>query len=203
MLQSNIPLVGKQRLTHPWQWVDWLYLQTGKGKLFGKGWGDPELTNLVVDKSRGYENPSPIDPAFKLNTHSPAPGIKRYDYQFLSPVSQLPEEVKTARGCLILPDTFDSIYDAPVCLSMPGSGEEGYDRRIKALAIPLASQGIATLVFGKTRFYGSRRRQGQHKHHIQTVSDFMLMFYSAVQECKALVDHWQANGPKASGFDRV
>jgi hypothetical protein len=82
---------------------------------------------------------------------------------------------------------------------MPGSGEEGYDRRIKALAEPLAKQGIATLIL-ENPFYGSRRRKGQNKHFIATVSDFLLMFHTAIQECKALANHWLVNGQNRVGL---
>ncbi len=190
---------SKQVLTHPWQWVDWLYLQTSKGKLFSDGWGDDELIAQVQKDSQSFTKPASISPAFSTVEVENNPAIRRYDYAFLSPVPGLPDEIKTARGCLITPANVASIYSTPVCLSMPGSGEEGYERRIKALAEPLAKQGISTLIL-ENPFYGSRRRNGQNKHFVSTVSDFLLMFYTAIEECKALANHWFVNGQNRVGL---
>lgn len=190
---------SRQVLTHPWQWVDWLYLQTSKGKLFSDGWGDTELIAKVQKDSQAFTKPANITPVFCAVEAADNQAIRRYDYEFLSPVAGLPDEIKTARGCLITPANVDSIYATPVCLSMPGSGEEGYNRRIKALAEPLAKQGISTLIL-ENPFYGSRRRKGQDKHFVATVSDFLLMFYSAIEECKALANHWLVHGQNRVGL---
>lgn len=198
---------SKKVLTHPWQWVDWLYLQTSKGKLFSDGWGDAELIAKIQKDSQLITKPASITPVFTAVDVADNPMIRRYDYEFLSPVPGLPDEVKMARGCLIIPapsnadstSTPSSLYGTPVCLSMPGSGEEGYARRIKALAEPLAKQGIATLIL-ENPFYGSRRRKGQNKHFVATVSDFLLMFYSAIEECKALANHWLVKGQNQVGL---
>ena len=193
MNNKNLRHLDKPRLMHPWQWLDWLYLQTGKGQLFNQGWGDIEQTVEILGQNSDFGPVAAIKPTF---THTGAlsdQGPWRHECEFVSPVDYLPSETRLARACLISPVKSDAIYDLPICLSMPGSGDEGYDRRIKTLAQPLAEHGIATLVL-ENPFYGSRRRRGQNQHCVGTVSDFMLMFYCAVQECKALVHHWLSQG---------
>ena len=136
---------SKPKLSHPWQWIDWLYMQTSKGKFFSQGWGDLGLIDKVVELGLLHSEPALIKPVFtEAPELYPQNDIRCYHYQFLSPVTLLPDEVKLARGCLIMPKGHGGIYDVPICVSMPGTGDEFYDRRVKTLAIPLAKQGIAT-----------------------------------------------------------
>lgn len=181
----------KPRLSHPYQWIDWLYLQTSKEKLFQKGWGDLQIIDEIIAKSQRLT--PPVDIEITIVRQSIVNNLRLYECEFISPSLQLPAESRTARFCVVLPHDASSMFSHPVCISMPGSGEEGYARRIKTLAKPLAKKGVASIIL-ENPLYGSRKRQGQSQHYSESVSDFLLMFYSAIEECKSLIHHWTSNG---------
>jgi hypothetical protein len=75
--------------------------------------------------------------------------------------------------------------DAPLCIAMAASGEEGYARRVKLLA-PLVREGLEVLVL-ENPFYGARRRPGQPSARLPTVYEQFHMNHASVLETLGLL----------------
>lgn len=104
--------------------------------------------------------PNKID-VYNHNIYFQIEWIKRYDDeevtiaagQFDTPnpliASHLPKESKKAFIQFVLPRSWEHNHNGPkpVAIILPGTAEEGFERRRDFVSYPLAARGVATIVY--------------------------------------------------------
>ncbi|ETI40707.1 hypothetical protein F441_13868 [Phytophthora nicotianae CJ01A1] len=80
--------------------------------------------------------------------------------------------------------------DRPLVVLLPGTGEHGFLHRRTAIAIPLAKQGVATLIL-EGPFYGKRKPQQQKGSKLRRVSDLPILGQATIEEAKSLLEHFR------------
>lgn len=104
----------------------------------------------------------------------------------------LPPEIAFARLQLILPRRRTGDW-RPLVLHFAATGDEGFGRRSRALARPLARQGIASAIL-ENPYYGQRRPPGQPDSRPRTVTEFLQMSRAAQDEGLVLLEHFRRAG---------
>lgn len=84
----------------------------------------------------------------------------------------------------------------PLVILLPGTGEQGFDRRRHCLAYPLAAAGIATLIL-EGPYYGSRKPPAQVGSKLATLVDLCVLGRTTIEEGRALAA-WAARLPRAA-----
>lgn len=166
-------------------------------RLFTDGWGDLTLvdacrehTNALVADYSGGRLPD-INVEFGKERSMSGGAVK--EGRFESPMASfLPAE---ARDCV-----FEMLVPQgpvrAVVVHFPGTGDQSYAFRRHALAAPLFSAGVASLL-PMPAFYGSRRPQSQRLHYISTVADFCLQSGALIAEGLWLLDWAERQFPGA------
>ncbi|MBO6940959.1 MAG: alpha/beta hydrolase family protein [Deltaproteobacteria bacterium] len=92
--------------------------------------------------------------------------------------------------------------DAPVCLVLPATAEEGFARR-RPFARYLAAHGIGALIY-EGPYYGPRRPAGQRAALLRTVADQFAMNLATVHEAAALLRtfHDMGHDVGATGYSQ-
>jgi dienelactone hydrolase len=128
-------------------------------------------------------------------------GLLRRRGAFASPLMRrLPVPAGVARVELVAPE---SLYDQmPVCVHLAATGDEGFDRRRRLFARPLARRGIASLIL-ENPFYGSRRVTGRGGRAPGTVADLALMARATVEEAVAILSWLRRSGHRVVGVSGV
>ncbi|TDH72305.1 hypothetical protein CCR75_000758 [Bremia lactucae] len=80
--------------------------------------------------------------------------------------------------------------DRPLVLLLPGTGEHGFLHRRTSVAIPLAKQGVATLIL-EGPFYGQRKPPQQKGSKLRRVSDLTILGQATIEEAKSLLAHFR------------
>jgi len=167
--------------------LDRLYASQSNRLLFFKdGWGNlPRL--LEIYRAGSHPGPPrPIEVRWEETVENGTALLRRGS--FPSPYSDLPlpTESRIAFFELILP--WKASRETPICLHFAATGDEGFDRRRRALALPLLQEGIGSLIL-ENPYYGRRRPPGQHKKMLNHFSDLWAMGGAAVEEGRSLM-HW-------------
>ncbi|CAH0480079.1 unnamed protein product [Peronospora belbahrii] len=79
--------------------------------------------------------------------------------------------------------------DRPLVVLLPGTGEHGFLHRRTSVAIPLAKQGVATLIL-EGPFYGKRKPPHQKGSKLQRVSDLPILGQATIEEAKSLLQYF-------------
>ena len=177
--------------------LDRLYASHSNRLLFFKdGWGDlPRLREIRSDRQ----------PSRTASTDRGLLGGDRGDGTallppgaFLSPYTDLPlpPESRTAFFELVLPR--NSSRKTPICIHFAATGDEGFARRRRALALPLLRDGIGSLIL-ENPYYGRRRPPGQHKKMLNRFSDLWAMGGAAVEEGRSLMQWLRREGYERLG----
>lgn len=82
--------------------------------------------------------------------------------------------------------------DAPICLVLPATAEEGFGRR-RPFARYLAAHGVGAVIY-EGPFYGPRRPAGQRGAILRTVADQFAMNLATVHEAAALLRTFREAG---------
>ncbi|MGV8081818.1 MAG: alpha/beta hydrolase family protein [Syntrophales bacterium] len=162
---------------------------------FRQGWGNLALLEEALREDGDSGPVSPVNPAWG-NTREEGEALLKegsFPSPFLHPA--LPAESRTAWVELVLPR--DWSRRTPVCLHFAATGDEGFERRRKALALPLIRSGIGSLIL-ENPYYGRRRPPGQHGKMLNVFSDLWLMAGATIAEGRSLVD-WL----RREGFERL
>ena len=160
-------------------------LATPLGKLYPDGFGrelDARVAQLK-DFSIGDE------PAFvRWSPTRRVLGVPVRRGQFNSPAAHyLPSESRVG-----VVEHWDAGANAPLCLVLAATAEEGFARR-GPLARYLVAQGLSVLLL-ENPFYGARRPHGQRGPMLRTVADQFAMNTATVEEACALLRTFHASG---------
>jgi len=177
--------------------LDRLYASRSNRLLFFKdGWGDlPRLRELCrVGSHRGP--PRPIEVRWEETVETETALLRRG--AFTSPYTDLPlpAESRTSFFELVLPPKASP--KTPICIHFAATGDEGFARRRRALALPLLREGIGSLIL-ENPYYGRRRPPGQHKKMLNRFSDLWAMGGAAVEEGRSLMQWLRREGYERLG----
>ena len=167
---------GARARTHPVDVaVAWLSRRSG---LFARGWGDEAVLAEFSNRARYLAAPAPV----KVEWGAPRKHLSevRRDGTFLSPLTALPDAVKTVHV-----RAWGREGNAAACVMLAASRDEGYWIRERVFGA-LTARGI-DLYLVENPYYGLRR-DGRGPSDI-TVSDHGLMALAMVLEARALLDH--------------
>lgn len=76
--------------------------------------------------------------------------------------------------------------DRRLVVILPGTGEHRYTRRLCCLALPLAQQGVASIIL-EGPFYGKRKPRKQRGSKLRHVSDLPVLGRATVEEAISLL----------------
>jgi hypothetical protein len=176
--------------------LDRFYASQSNRLLFFKdGWGDLPRIREICRVGSHLEPPRPIWVRWEETVETETALLHRG--AFLSPYTDLPlpAESRTAFFELVLP--LKASRETPICIHFAATGDEGFARRRRALAIPLLREGIGSLIL-ENPYYGRRRPPSQHKKMLNRFSDLWAMGGAAVEEGRALMQwlRWE-------GYERL
>ena len=164
-------------------------------RFFEQGWG--RLSGLPDVDGDGKDDGLPPAASVRWNEEFGVEGCVLRQGEFESPFrcSLFPDRCRTADVELILPRGWTG--STPVCIHFAATGDQGFDRRRRSMALPLAKRGIGALLL-ENAFYGRRRPEGQKGKTLRTFADLWMMGAATVQEGIALLG-WL----KEQGFERL
>ncbi|CAI5741579.1 unnamed protein product [Peronospora destructor] len=99
--------------------------------------------------------------------------------ELITPLEWEQEDAKIPQG----------ITDRPLVVLLPGTGEHGFVHRRTSIAIPLAKEGVATLIL-EGPFYGKRKPRQQKGSKLQRVSDLPILGQATIEEAKSLLQYF-------------
>ncbi len=176
---TGVDGMGASLRAHPLD-VAIAWLSRGSG-LFSRGWGDESVLAEFSNRARYLAAPAPVKIAWRSRREW---GRElRRDGTFPSPLSALPDAVKTAHV-----RAWTREGNQAGCVMLAASRDEGYWIRERVFGA-LTGRGI-DLYLLENPYYG-RRRNGRGPSEI-TVSDHGLMALAMVLEARALLDHLRA-----------
>lgn len=154
-------------------------------KLYADGFG-PDLEARVAGVA---DFQGPVDPvAIRWTGTRRVLGVRVDRGEYDSPAADyLPPE--SQRGYV---ERWVPRPDAPVCLVLPATAEEGFARR-RPFARYLAAHGVGALLY-EGPFYGPRRPAGQRAALLRTVADQFAMNLATVHEAAALLRTFREQG---------
>ncbi len=180
--------------------LDRLYASQANRRLFfGQGWGNLALLQEAVEKGSPLIQSDPPDAPdivwqWRLGKNGAVVSRGSFRSPFHAP--GYPPESHTAYIELIMPS--EAGKDTPVCLHFAATGDEGFDRRRIALAMPLVKQGIGSLIL-ENPYYGKRRPPDQHGKMLNRFSDLCLMGAATLHEGRSLMAWLRKEGCRFIG----
>jgi pimeloyl-ACP methyl ester carboxylesterase len=181
--------------------LDRMYARYSNRRLFFRqGWGDMGLLKGLSPDWLQERAQAKI--SISWDKEENANGIRIRQGRFAIPFEAkgFPPESGTAYMEMILPT--DENGRPPVCLHLAATGDEGFKRRRKALALPLAKRGIGSLIL-ENPYYGKRRPPGQHSKMLKCVSDLILMGSAALTEGRVLLAWLCREGYSRTGVSGI
>ena len=179
---------------------------TGRGlRFFEEGWGPEAQIKAFGALPDRVGEPGRLELLWTWRRESR--GVLLQRGVFTSPMAdRLPAESHRAHVLLVLPRgrrpplTEDVAPGSrgPIALQLAATGDQGFGRRLRAFALPLARRGIASLIL-ENPFYGVRRPHDQVGVLLNRFTDLLTMGEATVREGWALLE-WLARrgfGPLA------
>lgn len=150
-------------------------------RLYADGFGDRDRLDSLVCGVRelGAEPPEPIELCWSRPRSSLGISVSR-GYGESPAAAILPDESRD-----VLLERWLPRDDAPHCLILATTGEEGFANR-RLLALWLARKGIASVIV-ENPYYGARRPKGQLGAAVRTVADQFAMNLATVMEIRSLL----------------
>ncbi|GBG24133.1 Protein ABHD18 [Hondaea fermentalgiana] len=152
-------------------------------KLLEKGWGE-EILSLEADLNdllvgEGSVPLRDISDFSYTNEGEPVQVAK-----FSSPCAEwLPEESKTGYAAVVKPPANIPLRAAIVLI--PATGDVGFSARVKQVAQPLASVGVASIL-PQVPYYGRRKPQDQKSIYVRTFGEFLMQTTATIVEAAKL-----------------
>ena len=177
--------------------LDRLYASRSNRLLFFKdGWGDLRRLREIRRMGSHLEPQRPIEVRWEESVETETALFRRG--AFPSPYTDLPlpAESRNAFFELILPK--GASRETPICIHFAATGDEGFARRRRALALPLLREGIGSLIL-ENPYYGRRRPPGQHAKMLNRFSDLWAMGGAAVEEGRSLMQWLRREGYERLG----
>ncbi len=177
--------------------LDRIYAGLSNRLLFFKdGWGDlPRIRELRRTGSH-LGPPRVIEVRWEETLETEHALLRRGSFPSPYHDLPLPVESRTAFFELVLPPK--ATRETSICLHFAATGDEGFSRRRRALAIPLLRYGIGSLIL-ENPYYGRRRPPDQHKKMLNRFSDLWAMGGAAVEEGRSLVQWLRREGYERLG----
>jgi pimeloyl-ACP methyl ester carboxylesterase len=177
------------------RWLDrGIALAVSLPKMFGEGWGDPDVLTELLERTDTFGPPAPIDVHFRPGRRR-IDGLHVFEGFFESPDMglPLPPESRTAYFQLVLPRGAFNGQLPPVCIHLAGSGDATYTGR-RILSAPLArSKGIGALIL-QNPYYGERKPADQYGTKLNRVTDQFLMNIATIEEARSLLRWLREDG---------
>jgi hypothetical protein len=186
---------------------------TNRNRFFSEGWGDKDaLAYLLSQNPRDIHNRSVKDIQVNWMTDTSKKHFRIREGYFESPFAfkykkdkklvtvRLPEESKRARIKLILPKHFHR--ESPLVLHYAATGDEGFQRRLFTMALPLVKLGIGSIIL-ENPFYGQRKPKGQNGAYLNTFTDFLKMARATTDEGIALLRYFRRLGHRKLGVSGI
>eukprot|EP00050_Salpingoeca_kvevrii_P001679 m.176457 g.176457 ORF g.176457 m.176457 type:complete len:376 (+) comp10430_c0_seq5:2710-3837(+) len=177
-------------------------------QFFRLGWGDPaqmeSLRRVAAEQFKSHRAMSSIpQPEITLSKKRKGAVATVYEGRFLSPLSLL-------YPSLMSPECAEAIFELVVpnkgadhcCIHLAGTGDHFFWRRRQFLALPLASQGISSVIL-ENPYYGPRRPPQQRRSRLLRVSDLMIMGASLAMEAEAIFAWLTEQGYSRLGISGV
>jgi dienelactone hydrolase len=195
-------------------------------RFFEGGWGDP--ARLAALCRLPAPPPQALAPEIRWGSSRITRHAVLREGVFRSPLADqgLPLESRDAQVLLVLPrGVGDARPDAgparrrarpgdpatpgdpasrrhPMVVHLAATGDVGFGRRLRTLALPLARQGIGAMIL-ENPFYGRRRPGGQWGVYLREFADLLLMGRAAVEEGRALLRWLELEGYGPLGITGV
>ena len=188
----------------PTSLADVLYARVANRKpFFYDGWGNTFALEYLLN----IKNPSelygrvPAAVQFEQMSSRRVQGTLVQKMTFASPyffvrhhrgrtmTSWLPPEASQVACLFVFPRQFSG---GPVAIHFAATGDEGQERRLRWLALPLAREGIASVIL-EHPMYGQRRLLGCDSRPAR-VTDFLMMSRAAQDEGIGVARHLQNCG---------
>jgi hypothetical protein len=177
--------------------LDRLYASHSNRLLFFKdGWGDLSRLREIRGTGSHLGPPQPIEVCWEKSAEDGTALFRTG--AFSSPYTDLPlpPESRTAFFELVVPRK--APRKTPICIHFAATGDEGFARRRRALALPLLRDGIGSLIL-ENPYYGRRRPPGQHKKMLNRFSDLWAMGGAVVEEGRSLMQWLRREGYEKLG----
>ncbi|MCB1176254.1 MAG: alpha/beta hydrolase family protein, partial [Leptospiraceae bacterium] len=156
---------------------------TNRFKFFKKGIGDNHFLENLDKYIEELKFTKPIEINWQKESKILV-GTKKKG-TFISPFSWfLPEVARYGHVELILPKK----ETETICIHFAATGDQGFFKRRYAMAFPLATKGIASLIL-EIPYYGIRKPKEQFSLFLSTLSDFFKMSFGTVCEGLSLTDY--------------
>ena len=172
--------------------IDRIYGRIANGtSFFQEGWG--ELSELLVLDGEGakYRPPAEIDVTWNREYREGGINFSQGNFQSPFECASFPARCRAAQIEVVLPRGWTR--ETPICIHFAATGDQGFGRRRRSMALPLAERGIAGLLL-ENSFYGERRPAGQKGKALRTFADLWMMGASTVQEGLALLRWLKSHG---------
>lgn len=199
-LRTALAVIGDIRHTYLTPHVGKLFAPDRADLFFSEGWGEDERIARLA--ARGAAPVTADIPAIDWQAWETSGGIRKRAGSFPSPFpgELLAEESRTAHVELHLPENADAT--TPIFILFAMTGDQGFRRRARSYARPLAQRGIGTLLL-ENPYYGARRPAYQKSFMLASVADILAMCLAAVEEGLALIQHLRAQGYRRIGVGGV
>ncbi len=151
-------------------------------RIFPGGWGDARYVSQLEDVGTLQATPPTLSISWSPIKHLSDRTVR--DGRFAA-ITDVPHAARTATVRLIQPVG----GSGRLCLLMAAWNDHGYDTR-QHLADELIRRGVSSLIL-EIPYYGSRRIVADDEQPIPTVADFARMGLGAVNEGRALLQHFR------------
>lgn len=173
-------------------------------QFFRGGWGDLKLLDeLENEKRQAISGHGRVLSKLQIQWEKPQVFEKFIiqDGSFPSPLAEiLPKESKKASFKFVKPKNTSSSGKKgensariPLVALLVHTGDHGYTIRLKNNAIPLAEQGIASLLI-ENPFYGNRKPENQIRSSLRHVTDLIVLGGALVGEVNGLFNYFEESG---------
>lgn len=164
---------------------------TTRQKFFSNGIGDEAYMKEIPNYIANVGAPTQIKP--QIIASGKWMGLAYWDFSFISPMADLlPQESAIAYGRYLAPNKYpvNNPFDSNTrtIIHFAGTADQGYNRRSLMLGLPLAKQGIASILL-ENAYYGIRRPQAQNSYYLQDLTDLFKLGHATGQEGRSLI-HW-------------
>ncbi len=171
--------------------IDRIYGSLANGTdFFQDGWG-----RLDGIREFAASSPDRIEPHWETESLEDGCHVRhaRFESPFCAPA--FPAVCTLAEIEFILPARWS--YSTPVCIQFAATGDQGFERRRRSMALPLVKRGIGSLLL-ENAYYGTRRPSAQQGKALRTFADLWMMGTATVREGLSLL-RWL----REQGFTRL
>jgi hypothetical protein len=172
---------------------------TNQFKFFKKGFGETQFLDLIPDLI--LKDPLDAIAEVQWKKERRIGGVLWKYGVFESPfATYLPDSVKIAHIQMIAPSNLGPT--TPLCIHFAMTGDQGFTKRLFAMALPLVKDGIASVIL-EIPYYGLRKPKTQFHIFVNTVSDFFKMCGGTISEGISLLNYFKKQGHTQLGVSGV